>query len=176
MGDTFRSTLDEFQSRLERPRISTGSAELDRLIGGIELGQFYLFFDNEELGITDIILHILIVNCLKPRSQGGFGGKALYLNCGNYKRTKTRFYIELITSYTEAAGLDVPTSLDQIYTLSAFSEHQQIKAVSALTGPYIGLVVLPFEKLKHLCRYEKGRYCRMMRGRCNPHNCPQIIK
>ena len=50
------------------------------------------------------------------------------------------------------------------------------RAVSALVDPYKGLVVLSFDKLQHICRHEKGRYCKEIRGRCAPQNCPQIIK
>jgi predicted ArsR family transcriptional regulator len=50
------------------------------------------------------------------------------------------------------------------------------QASSVLIDPYSELVVLTFEKLQHLCRHEKGRYCKEMRNRCEPQNCPQIIK
>ncbi len=50
------------------------------------------------------------------------------------------------------------------------------RAVSALVDPYKGLVVLSFDKLQRICRHEKGRYCKEIRGRCAPQNCPQIIK
>lgn len=50
------------------------------------------------------------------------------------------------------------------------------RAVSALVDPYKGLVVLPFERLHRLCRREKGGYCKEIRGRCAPQNCPQIVK
>ena len=50
------------------------------------------------------------------------------------------------------------------------------RAVSALVDPYKGLVVLSFDKLQRICRHEKGGYCKEIRGRCAPRNCPQIIK
>jgi len=50
------------------------------------------------------------------------------------------------------------------------------RAVSALADPYKGLVVLSFDELQHICRHEKGGYCKEIRGRCAPHNCPKIIK
>jgi len=50
------------------------------------------------------------------------------------------------------------------------------QASSVLVDPYSELVVLTFEKLQHLCRHEKGRYCKEVRNRCEPQNCPQIIK
>jgi len=50
------------------------------------------------------------------------------------------------------------------------------RASSALADPYTELVVLSFERLQHLCRHEKGRFCKEIRGNCEPQNCPQIIK
>ena len=50
------------------------------------------------------------------------------------------------------------------------------RAISAFIDPYKGLVILPFDKLQFLCWYKKGGYCEEIRGRCEPQNCPQIIK
>ena len=60
-----------------------------------------------------------------------------------------------------------------IYSLTRGVDGQ---AVSALVDPYKGLVVIPFESLQSVCRHEKGRYCKEIRGRCVPQNCPQIVK
>jgi predicted ArsR family transcriptional regulator len=48
--------------------------------------------------------------------------------------------------------------------------------VSALVDLYKGLVVLSFDELQRICRHEKGGYCKEIRGRCTPQNCPKIIK
>jgi predicted ArsR family transcriptional regulator len=45
-----------------------------------------------------------------------------------------------------------------------------------LTEPYTTIVSLTFQKLKHLCRFEKGGYCKTTRRSCQAQNCPQIIK
>jgi len=129
---SFRSAFSEFQSRLERPKISTGSLDLDVLLGGVERGRFYLFYGNEDDGLADRLLHMLLVNGLKPESEGGFGGKCVYLNCGNYKRTRTILDIDLMTELIKLAGLDGPSALEKIYTVCAFSEEQQIRAVEAV--------------------------------------------
>jgi len=50
------------------------------------------------------------------------------------------------------------------------------RASSALVDPHTDLVVLSFERLQRLCRHEKGRFCKEVRGSCEPRNCPQIIK
>jgi len=45
-----------------------------------------------------------------------------------------------------------------------------------LTKPYAAIVSLTFQKLRHLCRFEKGGYCKKARRRCESQNCPQILK
>ena len=51
---------------------------------------------------------------------------------------------------------------------------QQVSA--ALSDPSITIVPLPFSRLRHLCRFEKGGYCKQARKNCSPENCPQIPK
>jgi len=38
------------------------------------------------------------------------------------------------------------------------------------------VVTLPFRKLRHLSRFEKGGYCKKVKKRCEAQNCPQILK
>jgi len=45
---------------------------------------------------------------------------------------------------------------------------------AALSGPSTTIVTLPFSRLRHLCRFEKGGYCKQLRNRCNAATCPQI--
>lgn len=52
--------------------------------------------------------------------------------------------------------------------------HRQ--ASRLLSDPLGEVVTLSFRKLRHLCRYEKGGYCKKIRGNCAPQNCPQILK
>jgi predicted ArsR family transcriptional regulator len=47
---------------------------------------------------------------------------------------------------------------------------------AALLDPFIEIVSLPFSRLKHLCRFEKGGYCKQVKKGCDPQNCPQIKK
>ena len=46
----------------------------------------------------------------------------------------------------------------------------------ALQDPLVELVTLPFSRLKHVCRFEKGGYCKETRRGCVPQICPQIRK
>jgi DNA-binding Lrp family transcriptional regulator len=49
---------------------------------------------------------------------------------------------------------------------------QQVSA--ALSDPSITIVTLPFSRIRHLCRFEKGGYCKQIRNKCDPRSCPQI--
>ena len=50
------------------------------------------------------------------------------------------------------------------------------QVIQSLEDSYTNMVTLSFRKLQHLCRYEKGGYCKKIRGRCTPQNCPQTPK
>ncbi|PIV19808.1 MAG: hypothetical protein COS40_15790 [Deltaproteobacteria bacterium CG03_land_8_20_14_0_80_45_14] len=50
------------------------------------------------------------------------------------------------------------------------------QVTAALQNPYETLVTLQFTRLRHLCRFEKGGYCKETKKNCAPQNCPQIRK
>jgi len=45
-----------------------------------------------------------------------------------------------------------------------------------LKEPYTAIVSLTFQNLRHLCRFEKGGYCKETRKRCEAQSCPQILR
>src|SRR4030066_1450242 len=51
---------------------------------------------------------------------------------------------------------------------------QQVSA--ALSDPFIEIVSLPFSRLRHLCRFEKGGFCKQAKKGWEAQNCPQIRK
>jgi predicted ArsR family transcriptional regulator len=61
-----------------------------------------------------------------------------------------------------------------------FVYHVQSKTakqvVVALEDPGVDLVTLPFSRLRHVCRFEKGGYCKEKKTSCSPQNCPQTRK
>jgi len=46
----------------------------------------------------------------------------------------------------------------------------------ALQDPNVELVTLPFSRFRHVCRFEKGGYCKETKKTCAPQICPQIRK
>jgi predicted ArsR family transcriptional regulator len=47
---------------------------------------------------------------------------------------------------------------------------------NALEDPRVELATIPFSRLRHVCRFEKGGYCKETRKNCTPQICPQIKK
>ena len=45
-----------------------------------------------------------------------------------------------------------------------------------LEDPYVSIVSMTFQKLKHVCRFEKGGFCKETRRNCEARICPQILK
>lgn len=127
---TFNNAFDLLQSRLERRHLLTGSPALDSLLGGIEQGSFYVFY-GEDGGAPDEIIFRLIVNSLNPSFQGE-SNKAFYLNCGNYKRSRTILDVDFLFRRMEEIGLDVSEATKRIYTVCAFSEMQQLKSADEI--------------------------------------------
>jgi predicted transcriptional regulator len=40
------------------------------------------------------------------------------------------------------------------------------QVAAALDNPYVELVTLPFSRVKHICRFEKGGYCKERKRSC----------
>jgi predicted transcriptional regulator len=51
--------------------------------------------------------------------------------------------------------------------------HTTKQVTSALEDPTVELVAIPFKRLRHVCRFEKGGYCKETRKNCTPEICPK---
>mgnify|MGYP001058423065 CR=1 FL=1 len=49
-----------------------------------------------------------------------------------------------------------------------------LKPLSSL--PTADLVFLPFTRLRHACRFEKGNWCKERKKMCSPQICPLLTK
>lgn len=76
----FTTATDFHQRRQEIVYISSGSKELDKLLGGgFETGSITELFGEFRTGKTQIC-HTLAVTCQLPVEQGGGAGKCLYID------------------------------------------------------------------------------------------------
>jgi len=107
--------------RLAIERITTGSAELDTLLGGgVETQALTEAFGKFSSGKSQLAFQ-LCVNCQLPKEQGGLGGAVMFVD------TENTFRPERIKQMAEAKGLDVDKVLKNIFVARAFnSDHQSL--------------------------------------------------
>jgi len=114
------TTATEFhQRRAEIVYITTGSQELDKLLGGgLETGSITEMFGEFRTGKTQLC-HTLAVTCQLPVEQGGGAGKCLYID------TEGTFRPERLVSCAQRFGLNPDEVLDNVAYARAYnSDHQ----------------------------------------------------
>ena len=121
------TTATEFhQRRSEIIYITTGSKELDKLLGnGIETGSITELFGEFRTGKTQLC-HTLAVTCQLPIDQGGGEGKCLYID------TEGTFRPERLIAVAERYGLNGEEVLDNVAYARAYNtDHQSSLLIQA---------------------------------------------
>lgn len=115
----FCTAAEYFQVREAQLSLTTGSKELDTLLGGgVETGSITEIFGEFRTGKTQLC-HTLAVTCQMPMDQGGAEGKALYID------TEGTFRPERCKAVAERFGLDADEALENVSFARAFnSDHQ----------------------------------------------------
>jgi DNA repair protein RadA len=116
----FKSAEDIWENRKNIDRITTGSQELDDLLGGgAETGSVIEFFGEFRTGKTQI-MHQLCVNVQLSKEKGGVEGKGLYID------TEGTFRPERIIQMAEGLDLDHKKVLKNIVFGRAYNSDHQI--------------------------------------------------
>jgi len=116
----FDTALAYEKKRKEIIKITTGSKNLDNLLGGgIETKAITEAFGAYGSGKTQIA-HQLSVNVQLPLEEGGANGKAVYID------TEGTFRPERIKQIAIAKGLDAEKTLSNIFVARAFNSDHQI--------------------------------------------------
>ncbi len=128
------------ERRGEVGKITTGSKNLDELLGGgIETQAITEFYGKFGSGKTQIC-HQISVNVQLPPEKGGLNGAALYID------TENTFRPERIIQMAEGVGLNPDQALKNIYVARAYnSDHQMIlveKAREIVEEKNIRLIVV----------------------------------
>lgn len=131
----FVTALQVKKERQQLPRISTGSKQLDGILGGgVEAGSLTEFFGEFCCGKTQIC-HTMSVIAQLPNHMGGNNGRVLYLD------TEGTFRPERIQQIAEERGLPPDSVMDNILVARAInSEH---------------LMELLIEAAGHMCNSEE---------------------
>lgn len=136
----FETGLDVLEKRTQIGKITTGSKEFDKLLGGgIETQAIVEFYGQYGSGKTQLG-HQLSVNVQLPVDKGGLERSAIYID------TENTFRPERIQQMAKALKLSPEETLKNIHVARAYnSDHQILLAEKAaeIAGEYnVGLVVV----------------------------------
>jgi len=122
----FESAASILERREAVGKLTTGSTELNNLLGGgVETQAITELYGKFAAGKTQLT-HQLSVNVQLPKDQGGFEGKALYID------TENTFRPERIIQMAKRFGLDESEALENIKVGKAYnSDHQMLLAEKA---------------------------------------------
>jgi hypothetical protein len=104
-------------------RISTGSPELDSLVGGIIKGSSYLFYGDQEL--LSALVHQLLVHCAAPRTNGGFSSKAVFFNIVDRRKARNALSPILLGQAAKKMNLEPFDVFDKVEVCIAYNEDRQ---------------------------------------------------
>lgn len=119
-----KTAAEALEEEREKLRLTTGSSDLDSLIGGIEEGSFYLFYGEQE--ILDALIHRLIVNCVLPKDKGGFEAKGIYFNNTDYYTGKTILNPSELGEIAKHVGIEPRIVFANVYAVAAYNEKRQL--------------------------------------------------
>jgi len=121
LGIEFITAKDLWIKRQDMQRCTTGSKNLDALLGGgIETQAMTEFIGEYGVGKTQICLS-LCVRVQLPTEEGGLNGNAVYID------TEGTFIPERVYQIAESLGLDPHKTLGNIFLARAYnSSHQEL--------------------------------------------------
>lgn len=117
----YATALEFLEKRKSIERITTGSGELDELLGGgIETSAITEMYGKFRTGKTQMSHHLAVTATLS-KDNGGAGGKALYID------TEGTFRPERIIPIAKRYDVDPDEVLEQVIVAKAFSAEHQVK-------------------------------------------------
>ncbi len=140
MNMGFMTGVEVLEKRKTMKKITTGSKELDNLLGGgIETQAITELFGEFGSGKTQIC-HQLAVNVQLPEDKGGIGKTAIYVD------TENTFRPERIIQMAQAYDLEPEKVLESITVARAYnSDHQMLiveKSEEIIKEKNVGLIVV----------------------------------
>jgi hypothetical protein len=124
------SALEQFNEHRNTLKMTTGSADLDSLIDGIQEGLFYLFYgnNNSNHAVQDSIVYRFLVNCVLPiKQKHGFESMGVcFNNVDYYNSKKTSLSPEKLGVTAKCASIDPKIVFKNLYIHTAYDEQQQL--------------------------------------------------
>jgi RecA/RadA recombinase len=126
-----KCALDLLDQQSTLQKMSSGSAEIDSLIDGIQESSFYLFYSSSDNHlILDSLLYRQLVGCILPKSnnKNGFESTAMFLNNIDFFTDRNKHQLlnpEKIAITAKYAGIEPKIVSKNLFVQTAYNlEHQ----------------------------------------------------
>lgn len=120
--------LQLLDQRVDEKPYSTGSPELDQIIGGIQPGLFYFFYGHKTL--METLFRHMTVHALAENKHGK--PIVVYMLLGNYRKERTNLGLEELAELMEDSGYHLWEALQRVQIFTASSADQQVLLVEGL--------------------------------------------
>ena len=159
-----QSALEHYNEHRTTLKMTTGSADLDSLIDGIQEGMFYLFYGNNSV-VLDAMVHRFLVNCVLPvKENHGFESMGIFFNNVNYydysRRTTASVSPEKIGIAAKCSGIDPKIVFKNLYILTAYNESHQLSVAEQITRLIESNRDIKLLVIHHLTRFFKDSTAR----------------
>jgi len=178
------SAAEMLQMRRNMIQLTTGSTQLDRILGGgVETGCITEIFGEFRCGKTQLC-HTLCVACQLPIENGGGESKALYID------TEGTFRPERLVSIAERYGLNEEDVLENVTYARAYNAEHQEKLLAEVGGVFCesryallvvdsatGLFRTDYTGRHELAERQQAlnRFLRKLQGIANEHGVAVVI-
>jgi RecA/RadA recombinase len=139
MASTFQEYFSDMKCALDLlnhsstvQKMSTGSAEIDSLIDGVQEGSFYLFYSSHENQlILDSLLYRQLISCILPKNKkkNGFESAAMFLNNIDFSTDKNKHQLlnpEKIAITSKYAGIEPKIVFKNLFVQTAYNQEHQV--------------------------------------------------
>jgi hypothetical protein len=116
------------QRHLQDAPLSTGSPELDKLVGSLQRGLFYFFYGEKQL--METLFQHMTVKALASNEKGK--PIVVYMLLGNYRKERTNLGLEELAELIEDSGFHMWEALKRVQIFTASSADQQALLVDGL--------------------------------------------
>jgi RecA/RadA recombinase len=140
-------------------KMSTGSAEIDSLIDGIQAGSFYLFFSSHENQlILDSLLYRQLIGCILPKSdkKNGFESAAIFLNNIDFSIDRNKHQLlnpEKIAITAKYAGIEPKIVSKNLFVQTAYNLEHQVSIAEEIADKIKDDSDIKLLAIRNLTRY-----------------------
>ena len=120
-------------------KMSTGSAEIDSLIDGVQEGSFYLFYSSHDNQlILDSLLYRQLIGCILPKSKkkNGFESSPIFLNNIDFSIDRNKHQLlnpEKIAIMAKYAGIEPKIIFKNLLVQTAYNQEHQVEIADEIS-------------------------------------------